>query len=99
MNSDDKFLKAMLEAPVSVGRHVTQFQFVVADGIARRSPWLTAGEIVRDTKAVVCSALEYAMRAEQGSSGTTSVLLSFQSPPGGSTEAPTPCSSDAVNEL
>jgi hypothetical protein len=27
---DDKLLKAMLEAPVSVGRHVTQFQIVVA---------------------------------------------------------------------
>jgi hypothetical protein len=76
MNSDDKFLKAMLEAPVSVGRHVTQFQFVVADGIARRAPWLTAREILRDTNAMVCMALEYALRVGQGTSGTTSRPLS-----------------------
>jgi hypothetical protein len=75
MNSDDKLLKAMLEAPVSVGRHVTQFQFVIADGIARRAPWLTAGEIVRDTNAIVYMALEYALRVGQESSGTTSMLL------------------------
>jgi len=74
MNSDDKFLKAMLEAPVSVGRHVTQFQFVVADGIARRAPWLTAGEIVRDTNAIVNMALEYALRVGQEPSGTISML-------------------------
>lgn len=75
MNSDDKFLKAMLEAPVSIGRRVTQFQFVVADGITRRAPWLTAGEIVRNTNAMVCAALEYAMRVGQESSGTTSMVL------------------------
>jgi hypothetical protein len=61
MNSDDKFLKAMLEAPVSVGRHVTQFQFVIADGIARRAPWLTTREIVCDTNAILRVAIEYAM--------------------------------------
>jgi hypothetical protein len=74
MNSDEKFLKALLEAPVSVGRHVTQFQFVVADGITRRAPWLTAGEIMRNTNAMVCMALEYAMRAGQDTSGTSSTL-------------------------
>jgi len=62
MSSDDKLLKAMLEAPVNIGWHVTQFQFVVADGIARRAPWLTTGEIVRDTNAMVRVALEYAMK-------------------------------------
>jgi hypothetical protein len=60
MNSEDKFVKAILQAPVSVGRHATQFQFVVADGIARRAPWLTTREIVRDTNAMVRVALEYA---------------------------------------
>jgi hypothetical protein len=65
MSSDDKFLKAVLEAPVSVGRHVTQFQFVVADGIARRAPWLTTKEIVRDTSAMVRVALEYATRHQR----------------------------------
>jgi hypothetical protein len=76
MHSDDKLLKAMLEAPVSIGRHVTQFQFVVADGIARRAPWLTAREIMRDTDAMVCIALECAMRVARGTSGTTSMLVS-----------------------
>jgi hypothetical protein len=99
MNSDDKFLKVMLEAPVSVGRHVTQFQFVIADGIARRAPWLTARELVRETNATVRIALEYAMRAGQGAPETTSILLSFQSAPGGPSEGPTPCSSNAVSEL
>jgi hypothetical protein len=61
MTSDDKFLNAVLEAPVSVGRHVTQFQFVVADGIARRAPWLTTREIVRDTNAMMRVAFDYAM--------------------------------------
>jgi hypothetical protein len=67
MNSDDKFVTAMLQAPESVGRHATQFQFVVADGIARRAPWLTTREIVRDTNAMVRIALQYAMKigAEQ----------------------------------
>lgn len=65
MISDNKFLKAILEAPVSVGHHVTQFQFVVADGIARRAPWLTTGEIVRDTNAMVRVALEYALGVGQ----------------------------------
>jgi hypothetical protein len=58
---DDKVLNAILEAPVSVGRHVTQFQFVVGDGIARRAPWLTARELMRDTNAMVRAVLEYAM--------------------------------------
>jgi hypothetical protein len=70
----DKVLKAMLEAPVSIGRHVTQFQFVVADGIARRAPWLTATEIVRDTNAVVRVALEYAMRSCPDNSEETSTV-------------------------
>jgi hypothetical protein len=61
MTSDDKFIKAILEAPVSVGRHVTQFQFVVADGISRRAPWLTTREVLRETTAMVRVALEYAM--------------------------------------
>jgi hypothetical protein len=61
MTTDDKFLKAVLEAPVSVGRHVTQFQFVVADGIARRAPWLTTREIVRDTNAMMRVVFEYAI--------------------------------------
>ena len=67
MTSDDKFLKAMLEAPVTVGRHVTQFQFVVADGIARRAPWLATREIVRDTNAMVRVAFEYAMGQQPAS--------------------------------
>jgi hypothetical protein len=70
----DKVLKAMLEAPVSIGRHVTQFQFVVADGIARRAPWLTATEIVRDTNAVVRVALEYAMGSCPDNSEETSTV-------------------------
>jgi hypothetical protein len=61
MTSDDKFLGALLEAPVNVGTHMTQFQFVVADGIARRAPWLTTKEIVRDTNAMLRTAFEYAM--------------------------------------
>jgi hypothetical protein len=69
---DDKVLSAMLEAPVSVGRHVTQFQFVIADGIARRAPWLTAREIVRETNAVVRVALEYAMGVYPDNSEETS---------------------------
>jgi len=71
---DDKVLKAMLEAPVSIGRHVTQFQFVVADGIARRAPWLTAREIVRDTNAVVRFALEYAIGSCSDNSEETSTV-------------------------
>jgi hypothetical protein len=66
VNSDDKFVKAMLEAPVSVGRHVTQFQFVVGDGIARRAPGLTTREIVRNTNAIVRIALEYAAKIGTG---------------------------------
>jgi hypothetical protein len=138
---DDNLLKAMLEAPVSVGRHVTQFQIVVAasrqlrlrpprprrvrvfrlarvggrsgtpqegfdmDGgheiwtSARRAPWLTARELVRETNAMVGNALEYAMRVRQGTPETTSMLMSFQSTPGGPSEAPTPCCSNAVSEL
>jgi hypothetical protein len=65
VNSDDKFVKAMLEAPVSAGRHETQFKFVVADGIARRAPWLTTREIVRDANAMVRIALEYAMGVDR----------------------------------
>jgi hypothetical protein len=71
---DDKVLRAMLEAPVSIGRHVTQFQFVVADGIARRAPWLTAREIVRDTNAVVRVALEYAIGGCSDNSEETSTV-------------------------
>jgi hypothetical protein len=69
MNSDDKFLMAMLEAPVSAGRHATQFQFVVADGISRRAPWLTTREVLRDTTAMVRVALKYAMVAANDNLG------------------------------
>jgi hypothetical protein len=78
MTGDDKFLMAMLEAPVSVGRHVTQFQFVVADGIARRALWLTTREIMRDTNAMVRIAFEYAMgrqRLPQRSSESREVCV------------------------
>jgi hypothetical protein len=71
MTSDDKFIKAILEAPVSVGRHVTQFQFVVADGISRRAPWLTTREVLRDTSAMVRVALEYAVGAAKDTLGRT----------------------------
>jgi hypothetical protein len=65
MTNDDKFIKAILEAPASAGRHVTQFQFVVADGISRRAPWLTTREVLRDTTAMVRVALEYAGGSRQ----------------------------------
>jgi hypothetical protein len=64
MTSDDKFVNAILEAPVSVGRHVTQFKFVIADGISRRAPWLTTREVLRDTTTMVRVALEYASGGE-----------------------------------
>jgi hypothetical protein len=69
MTSDDKFIKAILEAPVSVGRHVTQFQFVLADGISRRAPWLTTREVLRETTGMVRVALEYAMGAANNTLG------------------------------
>jgi len=69
MTSDDKFIKAILEAPVSVGRHATQFQFVIADGISRRAPWLTTREVSRDTTAIVRVALKYAMGAANDTLG------------------------------
>ena len=69
---NDKVLRAMLEAPVTIGWHVTQFQFVIADGIARRAPWLTAREIVRETNTVVRVALEYAMGVYPDNSEETS---------------------------
>jgi hypothetical protein len=69
MISDDKFIKAILEAPVSVGRHATQFQFVLADGISRRAPWLTTREVLRETTAMVRATLEYAMGAANDTLG------------------------------
>jgi hypothetical protein len=63
---DDTFLKAILDAPVKVGHHMTQFQFVIADGISRRAPWLTAVELVRDTNAMVRVVLEHAMKIKEG---------------------------------
>jgi hypothetical protein len=71
VSSDDKFINAVLEAPVSVGRHVTQFQCVLADGISRRAPWLTTREVLRETTAMVRGALEYAMGAANDSLGRT----------------------------
>jgi hypothetical protein len=62
MTSDKTLLKAILETPVRVGHHVTQFQFVIADGISRRAPWLTTREVMRETNAMARLVLEYAMK-------------------------------------
>jgi hypothetical protein len=66
MTNDKTFLNGVLEAPVKVGHHVTQFQFVIADGISRRAPWLTTRELVRDTNAMVSAVLEFAMKIGEG---------------------------------
>jgi hypothetical protein len=64
-SDDDRFLKAVLGAPVNVGGEVTQFMYVVADGFSKRMPWLTARDSLREANLVVRRALEYGLRQQQ----------------------------------
>jgi hypothetical protein len=61
-SDDDRFLKAVLGAPVSVGGEVIQFMYVVADGLSHRVPWLNPHETLRDANVVVRAALEYGLQ-------------------------------------
>lgn len=56
---DDRLLRAVLGAPVNVGGEVTQFMYVVADGLSHRMPWLKPHETLREANAVTRVALEH----------------------------------------
>ena len=56
---DDRIVRAVLGAPVTVGGEVTQFMYVVADGISKRVPWLKPHETLGEANAVVRAALGY----------------------------------------
>jgi hypothetical protein len=58
---DDRFVRAVLGAPVTVGGEVTQFLYVVADGISKRVPWLKAHETLREADVVTRAALEHGL--------------------------------------
>ena len=58
---DDRILRFVLGAPVTVGGEVTQFMYVVADGISKRMPWLKPHETLREVNAVVRAALEHGL--------------------------------------
>jgi hypothetical protein len=61
-SDDDRFLRAVLGAPVSVGGEVIQFMYVVADGLSQRMPSLKPHETLREANVVIRAALEYGLQ-------------------------------------
>jgi hypothetical protein len=61
-SDDDRFLKAVLGAPVSVGGEMIQFMYVVADGLSQRMPWLKPHETLREANVVIRAALDYGLQ-------------------------------------
>jgi hypothetical protein len=58
---DDRIVRAVLGAAVTVGGEVTQFMYVLADGISKRMPWLKPHETLREANVVTRAALEHGL--------------------------------------